>query len=127
MSFTAQGDEIKGEVVSADASAGVALTLYDRGANAGVTRTQLPIEFLTITDILLISTDGGAYNLVFFPLGGAIVDGAGLRISLGVADVHGGLAHTFETPITGPKGYGAALIAAAGNVDLVITGNLSKV
>jgi hypothetical protein len=118
------GDEIKGEVVSADASAGVAATLYNAGTLTA--RTQLSTEFLTITDIIFISTSGGTYDLVFYPLGGAIADGAGRRIAKGIADAHGGLAHHFETPICGPVGYGVALIAATGQVDLVVTGYISQ-
>jgi hypothetical protein len=126
MSFSAQGDPVKGEVVRASGATSIAVTLYDAGI--ATARTQTSDEFLTITDLILISTDGGTYNLVFYSLAtGTIADGAGLRIAKGIADAKGGLAHHFETPVTGPKGYGAALIAATGAVDLIVTGNLTKV
>jgi hypothetical protein len=120
------GDEIKGEVVNANAGGGsYSVTLYDAGTLTA--RTQKATEFLTITDLIFISTAGGTYNLVFYPLATAVIaDGAGLRIAKGNAEVLGGLAHHFETPITGPVGYGAALIAAAGQVDLVVSGFVSQ-
>lgn len=130
MSFAAQGDPVKGEVVSTDTSGGVVVTLYDAGL--ATARTQTVNEFLTITDLILISSGGGVYTLVFYPLStGVIPTGAwpaqaGLLIAKGNADVLGGLAHHFETPVIGPRGYGAALIATAGQVDLVLTGNLTK-
>jgi hypothetical protein len=122
---TIHGDEIHGEVVSTDASGGVAGALYD--ASRTTARTQLATEILAITDIIFISTAGGTYDIVFYPLStGVIADGAGLRAAKGIADAHGGLAHHFETPIYGPKGYGLALIAASGQVDFVFSGFLAQ-
>lgn len=121
------GDPVKGEVLDANAAGGsYPVPLYPQGSLTA--RTQLATEYLTITDIQFISTAGGTYNLVFYPLSTAVIaDGAGLRIMGGEAEAKGGLAHTFETPITGPAGYGVGLIVDAGVVNLVITGYLSKV
>ena len=124
MSYTAQGDPVKGEVVSTDAHAGVAVTFYP--GSSLTARVPLATEYVLITDVIFISTAGGTYNLVFYPIGGAIADGAGLRIVKGNAEVLGGVAHHFETPIEGPRGYGVALIAAVGQVDLVVAGNICK-
>jgi hypothetical protein len=118
------GDEIHGEVVSSNASAGVAFTLYKQATATAYTPTST--EIITVTDIIFVSTAGGVYNLVFYPAGGSIADGAGLRIAKGNASALGGLAHHFETPRTGPKGYLPALISAAGQVDAVITGYVSQ-
>ena len=128
MAFTAVGDPIHGEVVSSNASAGVAVTLYNSAPALPIAaRVQKATEYLTITDVLLIysGASAGLYNLVFYPLGGAIADGVGLRIVKGQADVDGGVAHHFETPVTGPRGYGVALIADSGQVDLIITGGIT--
>jgi hypothetical protein len=125
---TIRGDEVHGELSTTDAStlpANQKVIFYKDGS--ATVRAQLSTEFVTITDIIFISTAGGTYDLVFYSLAtGTIADGAGLRIAKGVADAHGGLAHHFETPICGPVGYGVALIAAAGQVDLVVTGHISQ-
>ena len=128
MAFNA-GDPIHGEVVSTNASGGVAVTLYKAAPALPIAaKTLTANEYVTITDVIFISTAGGVYNLVFYPLStGVITDGAGLRIVKGNADVLGGVAHHFETPVTGPKGYGVALIAAAGQVDLIVSGYITEV
>jgi hypothetical protein len=120
MAFTAQGDPVHGEVVSADASgAGVAVLWYPSGSQTA--RTLLSTEFVTITDVILISTAGGVYDLIF-----GTTTGAGKHIVKGNADALGGIAHHFETPLTGPVGVNARLIAAAGQVDLIISGSICK-
>ena len=114
-----RGEPVHGEVVSADASGGVAVILYSDG---GVTvRTLASTEFLTVTDVVGISTAGGAYALV------ADTDAAGRRIVKGNADALGGIAHSFNTPRTCPKGVTPKFIADAGQVDVVITGFITKV
>ena len=132
MSFTKQGDEVHGEVISTDAHLGVAAILYPAGAQviAGVVqpRVQLATEFFTVTDIELLMPAGGNYEIVFYPIGGAIASTAGTRIVKGQASVTGGVAHHFDTARTGPKGYGVAVIADAGQaLDVVIAGGLSPV
>jgi hypothetical protein len=120
MSLSAFGDPVHGEVISADASgAGVAVTLYPGGSLTA--RTLASNEFLTITDVIFISTAGGVYDLIF-----GTSAGAGKHIVKGDADALGGLAHHFETPIAGPVGVTPLLIAAAGQVDLVITGYINR-
>jgi hypothetical protein len=117
------GIEFHGELVSSNASAGVFLTLYE-GASL-TARTILADEYVTVTDIINIDTDSVAYNLLFAPVGGAVADGAGLRIAKGTSTALGGLAHHFETPRIGPKGYAPAMIAAAGSINVIITGFIS--
>jgi hypothetical protein len=126
MAWSAQGDPIHAEVVSTDAHAGVAGTLYPSGSNTA--RVQTATEFLTITDIIFImGANGGTFDIVFYPLStGVIADGAGLRIAKGTLSANSGFAHHFETPMIGPKGYGVALIAAAGQVDLTMTGSIQE-
>jgi hypothetical protein len=132
MSFVRQGDEVHGEVSTADASAGVAFTLYDGGAptkgNSIAARVQTGTEFCVLTDIILISTAGGTFTMVFYPLStGVIADTAGLRIAKGDFSATSGFAHHFETPRIGPPGYGVGLVASIGQVDGVITGGITKV
>ena len=132
MSFVRQGDEVHGEISTLDASAGVAFTIYDAGApTKGMSiaaRVQKGTEFFVLTDIILISTVGGTFTMVFYPLStGVIADTAGLRIAKGDFAATSGFAHHFETPRIGPPGYGVALISSIGQVDGVITGGLSAV
>ena len=132
MSFVRQGDEVHGEVSTADASAGVAFTIYNAGAptkgNPIAARVQTGTEFFVLTDIILISTAGGTFTVVFYPLStGVIADTPGLRIAKGDFSATSGFAHHFETPRIGPPGYGVALIAAIGQVDGVITGGITQV
>jgi hypothetical protein len=120
-----RGDPIKCEVVSTDASgAGVKATIYKAGSATAYTPTAK--EFISITDIIFISTAGGVYNILA-GTSTAATDTAGLRIAKGNADVLGGLAHHFETPVVLPVGYVPWLIAAAGQVDLVLTGYVNEV
>ena len=109
-----KGSPFKGEVVSADASAGVAFTLYPDGNTTAFTLGST--QFLTITDIIFVSTVGGVYSIA------ADTQAAGKYIAKGNADALGGLAHSFSTPLTCPKGVTPKLFAAAGQVDCVISG-----
>lgn len=120
MSWSAQGDPVKGEVVSADASgAGVAVTWYNAGTLTA--RVLAADEHLVITDVLFISTAGGVYDLIF-----GTGTGAGKHIVKGNATALGGIAHHFETALVGPTGVNALLIAAAGQVDLIVSGAICK-
>jgi len=112
------GNPVHGEVSSADASGGVTVLLYPSGSATAITLGAT--EFLTITDVILVSTAGGVYALV------ADTDAAGRRIVKGNAEALGGIAHTFETRITCPKGVTPKLIAAAGQIDLVISGYITR-
>jgi hypothetical protein len=125
MSREQLGNPFKAEVVSADASSGVAATIYLAGSTSAYTPKST--ERLSITDIAFVSTAGGTYNLVAAPQAGPIVDGAGLRLVKGNADALGGIVKLFETPLTLPAGYIPALIAVAGQVDLIISGFITSV
>lgn len=114
-----RGDPVHGEVDSADASSGETVLLYNDGSSTA--RTLASNERLTITDIMFVSTAGGAYSLYWG------TDAAGLRITGGNAEALGGLAHPYETPTTGPAGTAPILTAAAGQVDLNITGHITQV
>jgi hypothetical protein len=101
-----------------DANAGgtiLTATIYPQGSLTA--RTLAATEILYITDLIYISTAGGAYSIIF-----GTTDGAGKRIAKGNADALGGLAHHFETAVAGPVGVVPGIIAAAGQIDLVMTG-----
>jgi hypothetical protein len=103
------------EVVSADASAGVAFTLYAAGSTTS--RALAGTEILMITDIIFVSTAGGTFNIV---AGNA--DAVGKRIAKGNVAATGGLVYQFATPFKCPVGVLPYLFAAAGQVDCVLTG-----
>ena len=116
-----QGDPVHGEVSSADASGGISVSLFT-GGGAAAARTVASSEFLTITDIIFLTTAGGDAALV------ADSDAAGKRIfKHSDFEVKGGVAHSFSIPWECAKGVTPKLIAAAGQVDLTITGFITKV
>jgi hypothetical protein len=117
---TIHGDEVHMEVSSANAGGtAIPFVLYNMASTTA--RTLLATEFVTVTDIIFISTAGGAYTLT-----AGASDGAGKRIAKGNAAALGGLAHHFETPFCCPAGVLPYLIAAAGQVDCVLTGYISQ-
>jgi hypothetical protein len=107
---------VHGEVSSANASAGVAVTLYAAGTTTPV-RVLAANEHLNITDVLVTSPANLGFSLEF-----AGADTAGARIIKSGAAVPGVAMH-FNTPIMGPAGVAPTLIAAmAGQIDLVLSG-----
>jgi hypothetical protein len=107
------------EVSSTDAHTGVAATIYLSG-NA-TAYTLAATDRVNITDILLNLAGGGTYEIVF-----AASDTAGQRVIKGTLPVAGHIEHHFETPIAGPLATAPTLIAAAGQVDLVMTGAITE-
>ena len=114
-----QGDAFHGEVDSLNAVGGVAFTLYEAGNTVAFTLEA--DDFLTITDVVFISTAGGTYS-VAMP-----TQAAGKYVVKGNAEALGGLAHQFGTPIACPKGVTPKLFAAIGQVDCVISGFRTRV
>jgi hypothetical protein len=119
--WSAQGDPVHLEVSSAN-EGGTAITALIYPAGSATALTLGANDYLTITDVVYISTAGGAYSFCF-----GAADAAGIRIVKGNAEALGGVAHSFETPRSGPKGVTPRLIAAAGQVDLVATGYITRV
>jgi len=116
-----QGEPIHGEVSSADASGGVAVSLFSAGGTS-TARTLAATEYLNITDIIFLSVAGGAAALV------ADTDAAGKRIfKHDDVEAKGGIAHHFAIPWSCPVGVVPKLIAVIGQVDLTITGFITKV
>ncbi len=113
-----RGRPIRGEVNSANASAGVTATLYPNASATAITLARN--EFLTITDFWFVSTAGG--KAAFVGDGGT----DGYRIFSGTFEALGGLGMNLTVPITLPVGSTPVLTADAGQVDLVFTGYLTK-
>lgn len=113
-----RGEAFHAEVSSTDASGGIAITLYKAGSTTAY--TLLSTEYVDVTDIIFISTAGGVYALTMD------VNSAGHWIAKGNAAALGGLAHHFETPVSCPIGITPKLFAAAGQVDLIVTGYITK-
>lgn len=115
-----RGEPVHAEVDSANASAGVAFTLYLMGSTTA--RTLAATEFFYITDILLDAPEAeGAVKIV------ADTDAAGkrvLKVTMGAtaAGNAGWIEHHFETPYACPKGVVPKLIAPAGQIDCIMTG-----
>ena len=115
-----RGDPIHMEVDSSNASAGVVFTLYKAGQLSPFALAAN--QYIDVTDIILISTVGGAYDIL-----AAASDAAGARIAKGSAAALGGLAHHFEVPYTCPVGVTPRLIADAGQVTCVLQGFVTEV
>lgn len=109
------GEEIHGEVTSADASSGVAFTLYDSGGVAA--RTLDSGEYLVITSVSA-RIAAGVDALV-----AADTDAAGRRAAyLGAGTSFIELC----PPFICPRGVVPKLIADAGQVDVVLQGYVQK-
>jgi hypothetical protein len=111
-----KGDPIHGEVVSANASGGVAAKLYSAGT--ATERTLATTEYLEITDIIFDCETGGTYAFV------ADSDAVGRRIAKGEAAANTQVIVNFSSPFVCPKGVTPKLIADAGNVALLFQGRI---
>lgn len=109
------GEAVHGEVVSADASGGVAFKLYRSGETTE--RTLAAGEYLNITDYSILSAVAETFGIY------ADSDAAGKRITKIFAPINGGEVHALSIPHTCPKGVTPKLIAGgAGNVVSMIHG-----
>lgn len=112
--------EVVGDMSSADASGGVALTLYLDGT---VTTTTIGAdEYLYITDLQLVVAAGGAAGLY------ADSDAGGRRIAKGTYAPTGGvIPGGFNRRRKCPKGVTPKVIAPIGQVDCIIHGYIASV
>lgn len=111
MGYGITGENVYGELSSADAHSSATTVLY---SNGGVARTLGAKERLVITDVQFVSAAGGDCRLTFTT--GAAT--AGLIIFRGTFAANGGLAMSYLTPNFGPKGVVPFLTAPAGQVDV---------
>ena len=115
-----RGDPIHGEISSADCSSTPATaTIYAAGNPTAITLGS--DQWIEITDIQFSSTVGGAYVMY------AGTNIAGQRIIKGNAAATGGLTIRYSTPIVCKRGEVPAMVAAAGQVDVIFTGYLVEV
>lgn len=119
MGYGITGENVYGEVSSADASAGVQVSLFNGN---GVARTLGSKERLVITDVQFVSAAGGACRLTWT----AGTDTAGARIFKGTFGTNGGISSDYLTPLYGPLGSNAFLTCPIGQVDLQIRGIILK-
>lgn len=117
--MASRGIEVHGEVVSADASGGVAFTFYMAGADA-TSRSIGTDETLHITDIDVVSESGGDAGIF------TVTDANGKRVWKGNLAANGGVARSYETPHICPAGVTPKLIADAGNVVGIIHGFIAS-
>src|SRR5512140_806953 len=103
-----RGEWVHGEVSSADASSGVAFTLYDAEQNS---RALASTERLVIGDLLVVSVPGGDVRIV------CDTDAAGKRVVKGTVVANGGLSRGNSLPYYGKKGVVPKVFAPAGQVD----------
>ena len=119
------GDEIHGELTSADASAGADLSIYRAGETSALTLTD---EFVCITDIQVVSAPGGAVAVWFDNDGGdGTAPSAGETIVRGTVAANGGIVMNFDNiPRMGARGANVRAAAPAGQLDIIFTGYLKK-
>jgi len=119
-----RGEQVHGELVSADASTAAAIVLYKAGTRT--VRTLGSTEHLVITDVMMNST--AATDVALFD--DADADGtidAGERIAHGDFSAKGGLVTAFSTPRYCSKGITPKVKAgAAGAVKVLILGYILK-
>jgi hypothetical protein len=120
MAYEYRGDPVHMEISSANAGGTILnVAIYDAATNTA--RTLQADEFVSVTDLIYVTTAGGAFTILF-----GTTDGAGKRIAKGTLDAKSGLAHHFDTARTGPVGVLPGIIAAAGQIDLMLEGYISK-
>lgn len=113
------GQVVHGVLRSSDASSGVEVSLYD-ASNASVTISAS--QRLLITDAHVTSDDGGELHLF---IGADATPGNGETVLRGKVAASGGLMVGFQgTPRLGILGGKPYLVAAAGIVNVVLTGRI---
>ncbi len=114
------GDPVKGTINSADANAGVEITLYEIGSST--TRAITADEILLITDIMLVAENGGDCHVF---IGADATPGAGETILRGNFQSQGGANPPFlGTPNGGVKGGKPFVVAPIGQIDVNFTGRI---
>jgi hypothetical protein len=115
------GEEIKGELHSTDASSGVEITLYNQGSLTARTLTE--DEYIEVHSIEAIAAVTGDLHVF---IGADATPGAGETVVRGVPANNGGILKSIIKR-TGRPGHKPFVIAAAGVVDVVFNGVIRKV
>jgi hypothetical protein len=108
------GQAFHGEVVSADASTGIAFKLYKAGSTTEY--TLLTTEYVDIQDISIIRSVAGTFGIF------ADTDVAGKRVIKSGGAAASGVDRALGVSHTCPKGVTPVLIAAVGDVVAIIHG-----
>jgi len=116
-----EGRPFKGEVDSADASSGVAFTLYENGSLSGYTLKDE--EYLEIHAVEVVTVAGGDTHIF---TGADATAGVGETVIRGEFAANGGLVQELTPPHAGGVGHLPYLVAQAGNVDAVIRGTIRR-
>ena len=115
------GKPVRGEIASADASAGVSFTLYDGN---GVAVTLGSTERILISDIDL-SSDTAMRAEVFFGADATVDDGE--RLFAAYFGANGGASKSFTQPEYVPAGRTPRLrTSASGNIRAIFNGVIIK-
>lgn len=115
------GTPVRGEVDSADASSGVAFTLYEEGSLTS--RTLGDDEYLEIYHVAFVTAAGGD---VYVHVGPDVTIGSGETVLRGEFAANGGMTSNLNPPFAGQAGHLAYLTAPAGNVDGQIRGTIRR-
>lgn len=120
-----RGEEVHGEITSADLTTAAAFTLFD---TTGVARTLLASERLVVTDIVLITAAGGAISAFFDTNADGTAD-AGEIIVAGTLGASGGFSFNFiRTPRYGPINAAPSVVSdTVGQIDAQLTGYILQV
>lgn len=118
------GDEVHGEINSADASAGVEIPIYDAGKTTA--RTLQETETLVITDIQLVTAAGGDCSVILDADDDNALD-EGETVVRGDLPANGSIEMSFGCGRFGAPGAKPHVIAPTGVVDVVFTGYVKKV
>jgi hypothetical protein len=114
-----KGRPFHGVLSSANASGGVAVTLYKPGSTS--TDSVGSDERLLITDYHLIAAAGG--DCAIYAANSAA---AQYTVARGTVGSNGGFGGVKTTPTFGKKAEGAFVVAPAGQVDVIIEGLIIK-
>ncbi len=116
------GEPCHGELVNdGNSSALAVLVLYTSGSST--VRTLKAGEFLSITDVSIVTEDGADTLLV-----AAATDTAGLRIVQGKFAANGGIDKHFSSPFVCPDGVTPYFQGAAANLNVcLIEGFITKI
>jgi len=104
------GRPVRGVVDSADASSGVAFTLYEEGSLSSYTLRDN--EYLEIHHVTIVSAAGGD---VYIHVGDDATVGSGEVVIRGEVAANGGFATNLSPPFAGQAGQSAYATAPAGN------------
>lgn len=120
--MTQTGPAFHGELISADASAGVAMTLY---GESSVTSLSLnAADVLAVTDVTIVC--GAALTVTVFGGANQTLD-AGETITAGDFAANGGINASFNTPYMGQLGCGVNVVASgAGAVKVQVKGWIQR-